>query len=54
MCHKVDNNYVVACEQCEVLFFNFFFQLMVRGVEEKLILKGVLPQLTKLARDSEM
>lgn len=29
-------------------------QLMVRGVEEKLVLKGVLPQLTKLARDSEM
>ena len=27
---------------------------MVRGVEEKLILKAVLPQLTKLARDSEM
>ena len=29
-------------------------QLMVRKVDEKLVMKGVLPHLIKLARDSEM
>ncbi len=29
-------------------------QVMVRGVEESLMMKTVVPQLTKLARDSEM
>ena len=29
-------------------------QVMVRGVEEKLVMSNVVPQLVRLARDTEM
>ncbi len=34
--------------------YGFSLQLLVRNVDEKLVMKVVLPHLTKLAKDSEM
>lgn len=39
---------------CDIVTMSWvFLQVMVRGVEEKLVMNNVVPQLVRLARDSD-
>jgi len=40
--------------QCSLQFLFLVGQLMIRNVDEKLVMKVVLPNLIKLAKDPEM